>query len=173
MERLWAPWRMKFIREHGKMREEKKKKGEAISCIFCDLQTAPARPGYVLYRHPLAYVVLNIYPYNPGHLLILPNRHTPRLSELSAAEHSACGALLGHSVSMMEATLKPQGFNIGMNLGHVAGAGIPEHLHYHIVPRWSGDTNFMPILGETRVLPATLDEVFEQLEPAFRGLDLS
>lgn len=165
MERLWAPWRLKFILEHAK-------RPASEGCIFCHLQEAPLKENYILYRHKLAYVVLNIYPYNTGHLLIIPNRHTASLSDLSPDEHRLCGQLQAESVRILQTAMTAQGVNLGMNLGAVSGAGIPGHLHYHAVPRWAGDTNFMPIVGETRVLPDSLESVYDKLSPSFSRLQL-
>jgi len=157
---------MKFILEHAKRSDAD------MACIFCDLQHVTAQSSHVLYRQSLAYVVLNIYPYNTGHLLIIPNRHCSELGDLSGAEHEVCGTLLAESIRILKENLAPHGFNIGMNLGRTAGAGIPDHLHYHVVPRWSGDTNFMPVVGDTRVLPESLESVYEKLAPSFEALVL-
>ena len=106
-------------------------------------------------------------PYNPGHLLVLPTRHVGELEDLTSDEHAAIATLLTRSVRALREASEPHGFNIGLNLGHVAGAGIPEHLHWHVVPRWGGDTNFMPVIGQTRVLPQLLAESYEALAPFF------
>ena len=134
-------------------------------CVFC---AVPARePERVLARGELAYVVLNKFPYNPGHLLIVPRRHTGDVEHLSLEESAAMQALLQRSVRALREESAPHGFNIGMNLGSTSGAGIPDHLHWHVVPRWSGDTNFMPVVGEVRVLPELLTDTASKLAPRF------
>jgi ATP adenylyltransferase len=137
-------------------------------CVFCDL-LAGGDDGIdrVLGRDELAFVTLAKYPYNPGHLLVLPVRHVAELEDLTTQESAAVDALLRRSVGALRATSDPHGFNIGLNLGRVAGAGIPGHVHWHVVPRWGGDTNFMPVVGQTRVLPELLAETFEKLAPHF------
>jgi ATP adenylyltransferase len=138
-------------------------------CVFCALlageldQTPPLR----VEEH--AFVSLAKYPYNPGHLIVLPTRHTGELEDLTPDENAAVAALLQRSVRALRTISDPHGFNVGLNLGRVAGAGIPEHLHWHVVPRWGGDTNFMPVVGETRVLPELLAETHAKLVPAFEG----
>jgi len=138
-------------------------------CAFCALlageltdQTPPLRV------EELAFVSLAKYPYNPGHLVVLPTRHTGELEDLTSEENAAISALLQRSVKALRAAADPHGFNIGLNLGRAAGAGIPEHLHWHVVPRWGGDANFMPVVGHTRVLPELLAETQDKLEPLFR-----
>ncbi|HSD49041.1 MAG TPA: HIT domain-containing protein, partial [Actinomycetota bacterium] len=121
----------------------------------------------VLARDELAWATLAKYPYNPGHVLVLPVRHTGDLEDLSEAEQAAIDRMLRRSLRALREVSDPHGFNVGLNLGRVAGAGIPEHLHWHIVPRWGGDTNFMPVVGRTRVLPELLQETFLKLRPRF------
>ena len=161
MERLWSPWRMEYI--------ESAKDGEPERCVFCDLLAGAGDPSEhrMLHRDALAWVTLAKYPYNPGHLLVLPVRHTGELGDLAPEENAAVSALLQRSVRALREQAQPHGFNIGLNLGRIAGAGIPEHLHWHVVPRWSGDTNFMPVVGQTRVLPELLEETFAKLAPRF------
>jgi ATP adenylyltransferase len=161
MERLWSPWRMAYI--------ESAKDGELEGCVFCGLLEGAGDPAEhrILHRDELAWVTLAKYPYNPGHLLVLPVRHTGDLEDLTADENAALSRLLQRSVRALRDQAQPHGFNIGLNLGRIAGAGIPEHLHWHVVPRWSGDTNFMPVVGQTRVLPELLEETFEKLLPRF------
>jgi ATP adenylyltransferase len=137
-------------------------------CVFCALLADDDAAGNrVLARGELAFVALAKYPYNPGHLLILPTRHTGDPEELTEEESAAIFALLRRSLRALRDASDPQGFNVGLNLGRQAGAGIPEHLHWHVVPRWGGDTNFMPVVGQTRVLPELLEETFEKLRPGF------
>jgi ATP adenylyltransferase len=114
-------------------------------------------------------VILNSFPYNPGHLMVAPFRHIGDLAELETAEFAEVDVLLVRSIHALEAETEPHGFNLGMNLGRVAGAGIPDHVHWHVVPRWNGDTNFMPVVGETRVLPELLEETYARLLPRFEG----
>jgi ATP adenylyltransferase len=137
-------------------------------CVFCALLDGSAPDGErILIRRDLAFVTLAKYPYNPGHLLVLPTRHVGELEELTADENGQIGELLQRSVTALRTAADPHGFNVGLNLGRVAGAGIPEHLHWHVVPRWGGDTNFMPVVGETRVLPELLAETYQKLRPLF------
>ena len=160
MERLWSPWRMEYLKA---ARDE-----EPGTCVFCALLDGDDPDGSrVLAREELAFVTLAKYPYNPGHLLILPVRHTGELEEVTEDEHAAVARLLRRSIRALREVSDPHGFNVGLNLGRVAGAGIPEHLHWHVVPRWGGDTNFMPVIGQTRVLPELLEESYRKLAPRF------
>ena len=135
------------------------------SCVFC---AVPERePERVLARSELGYVVLNKFPYNPGHVLIVPFRHAGDVEDLTAEESADLQALLQRSVRALRTASEPHGFNIGMNLGATSGAGIPDHLHWHVVPRWTGDTNFMPVVGEVRVLPELLADTARRLAPRF------
>jgi ATP adenylyltransferase len=140
-------------------------------CVFCDLLDGRVADGMerILGRDDLAFVTLAKYPYNPGHLLVLPVRHVAELEDVTREEAAAVDVLLRRSVLALRAESDPHGFNIGLNLGRVAGAGIPGHLHWHVVPRWGGDTNFMPVVGQTRVLPELLVETYEKLAPHFEG----
>jgi ATP adenylyltransferase len=160
---LWAPWRAAYIRAARR---------EGTRCIFCfgALREASRRRRLVLYVSPEAAVMLNRYPYNNGHLLIAPRRHIAALEALSATEWSAISRLLAGSVRILNKTLAPHGFNLGANLGQVAGAGIAHHIHWHIVPRWNGDTNFMPVMATTRVVSEHLEASFARLQPLFRQL---
>jgi len=139
---------------------------ETGGCPFCAIVDGEDA-GRMLARSQRAFVTLAKYPYNPGHLLILPTRHTGELEDLSREEHEEISALLTRSIRALRSASDPGGFNVGLNLGRTAGAGIPEHLHWHVVPRWGGDTNFMPVVGQTRVLPQLLEDTFEKLKPAF------
>jgi ATP adenylyltransferase len=131
------------------------------TCVFC---VVPDRePDRVLDRGSLAYVVLNKFPYNPGHVLIVPYRHTGDLEELTDDENAEMQRLLQRSIRALRKASAPHGYNVGMNLGSISGAGIPDHLHWHVVPRWSGDTNFMPVVGQTRVLPELLADTHAKL----------
>jgi ATP adenylyltransferase len=160
---LWAPWRMDYILA---------KKGG--SCVFCGVDSASEAElseRFILCRGAHAFVVLNRYPFAAGHLLVIPYRHVSRLDELEEPEVEGLFRLLRGAVRALERAVAPQGLNVGFNLGAAAGAGIAEHLHAHIVPRWAGDTNFMPVLADTRVVPQALEATLAQLRPHFEGLD--
>jgi len=162
MKKLWAPWRLEYI----KMANQINHKG----CIFCDFPAVDPlqdRKNLILLRSELGFVMLNKYPYNNGHLMVVPYQHTSSLEKLSAAERLELMTLLQTSTQVLQQAFSPHGFNIGMNLGRIAGAGIDEHLHFHIVPRWNGDTNFMPVLGDTKVISTGLDETWVNLYPLF------
>ena len=161
MDRLWSPWRMEYI-------EAARDDGDgAEPCVFCALLEPDAEQRRVLARNESAFVALAKYPYNPGHLLVLPTRHVGEMTDVTVDEAAAVHGLLQRSVAALQEASAPQGFNLGLNLGRVAGAGIPEHLHWHLVPRWGGDTNFMPVIAGTRVLPELLDETYRKLAPHF------
>jgi ATP adenylyltransferase len=147
-----------------------KEQGDDAGCIFCDLPAEgdDERTG-ILVRGELAFVILNSYPYNPGHLMVAPFRHVGDFGALEAPEHADIDALVAGSIRALDGEMEPHGYNLGMNLGRVAGAGIPDHVHWHVVPRWNGDTNFMPVVGETRVLPELLEETYARLRPRFEG----
>ncbi len=163
LRHLWTPWRMEYIRVA---------KGEPEGCIFCELprlgDDAEAR---ILARAERAFAILNAFPYNPGHLMVAPFRHLGELEEMTPEELADVDRLLQRSVVALKAEMEPHGFNLGMNLGRVAGAGIPDHVHWHVVPRWSGDTNFMPVIGETKVVPELLEETYRRLAPRFAEQD--
>jgi ATP adenylyltransferase len=135
-------------------------------CIFCfDPRRDPER--YVLRREEQAFVLMNRYPYTNGHLLVVPTRHVAHPRDLDEQEYRALTALLLFSLNALEKVLAPHGMNVGMNLGRVAGAGVDEHMHFHVVPRWEGDSSYMAVLGEVRVINEHLDETYRQLKPAF------
>jgi ATP adenylyltransferase len=162
MDYLWSPWRMEYI--------ESAKDEPDGGCVFCSLLHTPEDSGErILFRSELAFVTLAKYPYNPGHLLVLPTRHTADLDDLTVEENAGIADLLQRSVRALRGVSDPHGFNVGLNLGRVAGAGIPEHLHWHVVPRWGGDTNFMPVVGKTRVMPELLADTFQRLKPLFEA----
>ncbi|HEX5495902.1 MAG TPA: HIT domain-containing protein [Mycobacteriales bacterium] len=159
-QRLWTPHRMAYIRGEGKPVGD-------TDCPFCLIPSLPDERGLVFARGELVYAVLNLYPYNSGHLMVLPYRHVADYTDLTAPE---CAELAGFTQRAMRAVRKAsgaQGFNIGINQGLVAGAGIAAHLHQHVVPRWGGDTNFMPVVGHTRVLPQLLAETRDLLAAAW------
>jgi len=136
-------------------------------CVFCAKLTAPDDQEHVLARGQFACVTLNKYPYNNGHLMVLPYAHVASLEDLDPPTLTELMLLTNRGLAVLRAAYKPNGFNIGVNLGKAAGAGIADHVHIHIVPRWNGDTNFMPIVGETRVIPETLDQTYARLRPLF------
>lgn len=149
MDNLWAPWRMRYIEKY----EEKS------DCIFCVKPTVEDdKENLILYRGETCFIIMNKYPYNNGHLMIVPYRHLSDLNKLTEAELLEINKLLLKSYNALQKSVKPHGFNIGLNLGRVAGAGIDQHLHYHIVPRWNGDTNFMPVTGQTKVISQAIEE---------------
>lgn len=157
MKRLWAPWRMEYIL--GEKEDE---------CIFC---TKPKedndKKNLILFRGEYNYVIMNLYPYNNGHLMVVPYRHTSEIIGINGEEMDENGRLVQRCVEVLKGSFSPEGYNIGMNLETAAGAGIDEHIHMHIVPRWSGDTNFMPVIGETRVMPQHIEESYNILIKGF------
>ena len=160
MKQLWAPWRMTYIEEPS-----------GGDCIFC-VRDIPEqdRSRLILKRGKWAFVMMNKFPYSNGHLLIAPYRHTADMKELSEEEQLEIFQFLALSQSSLDRAFKPEGFNIGINLGKVSGAGVADHLHFHIVPRWTGDTNFMPVFSDIRVIPQHLDVTFEKLAEGFAAL---
>ena len=159
---LWAPWRMKYINELNNPHD----------CFFCRYFNNPQddADNLVLWRSELVLACLNRFPYTNGHLLIAPCAHKSDLSELSEAEMLELMQMLTKAQQALQQALKPQGFNVGINLGRCAGAGLPGHLHFHIVPRWEGDTNYMAITGQTRVIPQDLSESYRALKAAAETL---
>ena len=157
MEQIWAPWRIEYI-----------EMGKPEGCIFCDKpKEGRDELNYILYRGEKNFVMLNTYPYNPGHLLVAPYRHIASLEELTDEEIYEHFKIVRRSVSLLKRVFNPGGFNIGINLGRVAGSGIDDHIHSHIVPRWQGDTNFMPALADTKVIPQALSETYGKLRGKF------
>jgi ATP adenylyltransferase len=165
MKTLWAPWRAEYIYCAGGQNSVSRR-----HCLFCNLlKSKDDAANLILYRGRHAFVVMNRFPYNNGHLMVAPNRHTADLETFSAAESAELFKLVQRSLAALRRALKPQGFNIGANLGRVAGAGIAGHAHIHIVPRWLGDVNFMPLLAETKVISEHLTETYDRLKRQFRG----
>lgn len=161
MERIWSPWRMEYIK--GADRFE--------GCIFCDLPGhADDAEALVLERGELAFVVLNKFPYNTGHLMIVPFRHTAEYEALSPEEHAEISALTVRCMQALKASSAPHGFNLGVNQGTVAGAGVADHVHVHVVPRWGGDTNFTFAVGGVKVIPEALDDTYEKIKSALAAL---
>jgi ATP adenylyltransferase len=146
------------------------KDDEHDGCVLCGIRDGEESER-VLARSELGYVVLNKYPFNPGHVMVVPNRHDGDFEALADEELLDLQRLVRRSVEALREEMAPHGFNIGLNLGRIAGAGIPDHLHWHVVPRWGGDTNFMPVVGQTRVLPELLEETARRLAPRFENGD--
>jgi len=155
MDVLWAPWRMKYI-----LYESVEKDKE---CFICRGFLSPSEDNLVLYRGADVIVMMNKYPYNTGHLLVAPSRHVPSLEELSREEICSLFETVRNTLTVLRRALNPDGFNIGLNLGRVAGAGLEEHVHVHVVPRWSGDTNFMPVIADTKVIPEALKDTYQRI----------
>ena len=168
MNRLWTPWRLAYVTEAGGAPAP----STQPACIFCAALGAADREPLVMYRTPLAFVMLNKFPYNNGHLMVVPNRHVEWLADLEGAELAELMALTQAAERALTGVYRPHGFNVGLNLGKPAGAGVLGHLHLHVVPRWDGDTNFMSVIGEMRVLPEELPRTAERLRAAFRDLGL-
>ncbi len=157
MKVLWAPWRMEYILSEG-----------GKGCFLCDLTEAePSEENLLLHRNEHAMVLMNKYPYNNGHILVAPIAHTSDLSELTEPEYGGTMELFRFSLKALEGLMNPEGFNAGLNLGKTGGAGLEEHVHFHIVPRWHGDTNFMPVIGDLRVIPEAIKETYRYLRPLF------
>ncbi len=157
MERLYTPWRMKYVTSTHKKRTD---------CVFCNaLNDDPKRDreNYVVYRGKTVFAIMNIYPYNTGHLMILPCEHVATLSEVSPVAQVEMITLTSYFTELLSQLMHPDGFNIGVNMGRTAGAGIESHLHMHIVPRWNGDSSFMSVIGETRVLPEELGDTYDRI----------
>ncbi len=151
MKHIWSPWRMEYIENHGK----------EDGCIFCKVQSQKDGPGnLIIHRGTLAFVILNRYPYTSGHVMVVPFTHKAELESLSPAERAEMMELTARATGVLRRLYGTGAFNIGLNLGEAAGAGVKEHVHIHIVPRWVGDTNFMSTLAETRVLPESLEDTW-------------
>ena len=162
--RLWAPWRYQYIRTAG---------AKSDSCIFCfgKLDAAERKRRLILHAGRDAIVMLNRYPYNNGHLMVAPRRHVASPELLTRDERGIIAELVSECCVQLRKALNPSGLNVGANLGRSAGAGIADHMHWHIVPRWDGDTNFMPVLASTRVLSQDLESSFQMLAPLFKTID--
>jgi len=158
---MWAPWRKTYLRSNSAKRS---------GCLFCSLlRDKKDKQNLVLFREAHHAVILNRYPYNNGHLMIVPNRHIACLSQMHDAEKSEFFIVMEKVRTALVKAMKPQGFNIGMNISDVAGAGIPDHLHWHIVPRWKGDVNFMPVLAGTKVISESLESAYDVLKWALEA----
>lgn len=162
IDHLWAPWRMEYIRSP---RDE-----EANACIFCHKPKEDSdRKNLILYHGKEVFVIMNLFPYNNGHMMVVPYRHLSDYRELNEAERHEISDITAICIEVLNKVMRPDGFNIGFNLGISAGAGIAEHIHQHIVPRWTGDTNFMPVLGHTKVQVDGLEETWLKLKEAFKA----
>jgi ATP adenylyltransferase len=160
VERLWSPWRLAYVSGSG----------EPKGCVFCDAQADEEAASLVLFRGLTCFVILNLYPYNNGHLMVVPCRHVATLEHSTPEELSELILLTRRAEMALNEAYRPQGLNVGMNLGRPAGAGVADHLHVHVVPRWTGDTNFMSVVGEVRVLPEDLAHTAARLRPIFERL---
>ncbi len=162
MKRIWAPWRMEYISQE-----------KSLECIFCSLpKLENDAKNYILLRGKYSFVLMNVFPYNSGHLMVSPYRHIACLTKLDREESVEITEVTKSCIRILRETNSPDGFNVGFNLGKSAGAGYDEHIHNHIVPRWAGDTNFMSTIAETRVAPEHLKKTFEKLAPSFKKLSL-
>jgi ATP adenylyltransferase len=158
MKEIWAPWRIEYI-----------KQAKDGGCFLCrSFRSRRDRRNHVIRRGKTCAVVLNRYPYTGGHLMVAPLRHVPRLQSLRPAELAELMQLTVESLNALERSIAPHGFNVGINIGAAAGAGLKDHIHLHVVPRWVGDTNFMPVLGKTKIIPVSLDSLWRQLRKALR-----
>jgi ATP adenylyltransferase len=158
-EQLWAPWRLEYVAAAGDDDKE---------CIFCAKQSAgDDDASLIVHRGRSCFVVLNLFPYSNGHLMVAPYRHIARPAQLDAAERSELWELMTQGIAALEQSMAPHGFNAGLNLGRVAGAGVEDHIHLHVVPRWNGDTNFMPVLADVKVMPEHLRRTAERIRSAW------
>lgn len=159
MDRLWSPWRLAYVSG-----------GEPKGCVFCDAQVNEQAEPLVVFGGTTCFVILNLYPYNNGHLMVVPRRHVASLAGASGDELAELMGLTRASELALTEVYHPQGLNVGMNLGRAAGAGVADHMHIHVVPRWVGDTNFMSVVGEARVIPEGLEKTAARLKPIFEKI---
>ena len=157
MKQLWAPWRLEYIQSAD----------EQEGCVFCRALDGDDESGLVVHRGKRAFVVLNKYPYASGHLMVAPNRHEGEFGDLENDEALEVHQLAAAGLAALAESMRPQGFNVGWNLGRIAGAGVVDHVHLHVVPRWAGDTNFMPVLADVKVLPEALEATRRRLAAAW------
>jgi ATP adenylyltransferase len=159
-QRIWAPWRLDYVKDASK--------DSAEECIFCAaLEAGDDEASLIVHRGERAFVILNKFPYTNGHLMVAPYEHVPTLPELDADTVAEMMALTQRAMETLEERYSPHGYNVGFNQGRVAGAGVEHHIHMHVVPRWGGDTNFMPVLADTRVMPQSLEQSYAALQGAF------
>lgn len=164
MDKLWSPWRSKYIESFGPKGEKEK------GCLFCRIANENKdKENYVVFRSKHSYIVMNLFPYNAGHLMIVPYNHCSKLSELDDEINLDCTRMVNLGIEVLEASIYPHGYNIGVNIGKVSGAGIEDHIHFHIVPRWSGDTNFMPVLNEVKIVSEYMEITYEKLLKALES----
>ena len=158
MNHIWSPWRMEYIENHGK----------EGGCVFCKAVALPdSAENLIVHRGALAYIILNRYPYTSGHVMVVPFEHKPNLEQLDIATRGEMMELTSRATSVLRTIYNTQAFNVGLNIGEAAGAGVKEHVHIHVVPRWNGDTNFMSSLAETRVLPELLRDTWRRIRAGF------
>lgn len=159
MKRIWAPWRIEYILSP-----------KPDYCIFCEYPKKRDEEAYILYRGEKVFAMMNIYPYNTGHVMIAPYTHTPSIEDLSREESSELMEVAKLMIRALRETMSPDGFNLGFNIGRIAGAGIEDHIHMHIVPRWAGDTNFMPIISNVKVIPESIRETYTKIRERLEEL---
>jgi ATP adenylyltransferase len=160
--RLWAPHRMEYLKGENRPLDQ-----NDVECPFCRIPTLSDEEGLIVARGEFSYVVMNLYPYNAGHLLICAFRHVADLTDLTKEERDEISAMTSHAMVTLRKVSSPEGFNLGMNQGAISGAGVAEHIHQHVVPRWSGDANFMPLIGQTKVMPVLLAQTRAELAAAW------
>jgi ATP adenylyltransferase len=160
--RLWAPHRLEYLRGENRPLDT-----NDIACPFCAIPKKTDEEGLIVFRGKTAYVVMNLYPYNPGHLLVCAYRHVADLTDLTDEERNEISALTAYAMQTIRKVSAPEGFNLGMNQGAISGAGVAAHIHQHVVPRWSGDANFMPIIGKTKVMPQLLQLTRDEIAAAW------
>ena len=160
---LWSPWRLKYVVSANRSRD----------CIFCEVLTNNSESTLLLYQGETCFIQLNLYPYSPGHLMVIPKRHLPSLTSATVQVRIEIITLTALAEVALTEVYAPQGLNVGINLGSAGGAGVVDHIHVHVVPRWSGDTNFMTVIGDTRVLPEELEQTASKLRPIFKRLAVS
>jgi ATP adenylyltransferase len=159
-QRIWAPWRLEYVKDASKDKPE--------ACIFCAaLKSGDDEASLIVHRGESCFVILNKFPYTNGHLMVAPYEHVAELQALGAATAGELMALAQRGIAALETSYSPHGYNVGVNQGRVAGAGVEHHIHMHVVPRWGGDTNFMPVLGDTRVMNQTLADSYRTVRAAF------
>ena len=161
MDRLWSPWRLEYVKTASDL---------VPACVFCEAVSQERDAPLIVFQGASCFVILNLYPYNNGHLMVVPRRHVGRLADLSPEEATEMMGLTRAVEMALQELYQPHGFNMGLNLGKSAGAGVLDHIHMHVVPRWNGDTNFMTVVGETRVLPEQLAQTAERLRPVLTRL---